>query len=79
MVNLGFLLIKHRRGGRLVAPQGELHHFQGHDLGKGRNDQLTSMREALKTVRVPEEHLDIHINQMVMNGKLYLYPQIYPF
>ena len=32
-----------------------------------------------QTVRIPEEHLDIHINQMVMNGKLDLYPQMYPF
>ena len=32
-----------------------------------------------KTLRVAKEHLDIHINQMVMNGKLDLYPQMYPF
>lgn len=31
MVNLGFLLIKHRRGGRSVAPQDELHHFLRHN------------------------------------------------
>lgn len=34
---------------------------------------------SLKTVRVAEKHLAIHINQKVMNGKLDLYPQMYPF
>lgn len=33
----------------------------------------------LKTIRIAEEHLAIHINQKVMNGKLDLYPQMYPF
>jgi len=31
MVNLGFLLIKQRGGGRSIAPRDELHHFQRHD------------------------------------------------
>lgn len=33
----------------------------------------------LETLGIPKKHLDIHINQKVMNGELVLYPHMYPF
>jgi len=32
-----------------------------------------------EAIGIAEEHLDIHINQKVINWKLGLYPQMYPF
>lgn len=64
VVRLGFLLIKHRRGGRSVAPQDELHHPSGHD--------------PLKTVRIPEEHLERPLERRLWLQKAEMYPQKYP-
>ena len=74
MVRLGFLLIKHRRGGRSIAPQDELHHFQGHDPETGATRRCLQFLALQAADQCPESVVDLNdvmhwIIPSLLNGR----------